>query len=95
LASEVATYLFESEQIDFVICFSPSSEVANGIKKSFSKRLNGSFDGVIGSIGCSYTYQNMRFFSNDYWKLLRNNRVFVVFNEIHHCAGTTIDDANV
>ena len=40
LASEVAAYLFESAQIDFVICFLPSSEVANGIKKSFSKRLN-------------------------------------------------------
>ena len=95
LASEVAAYLFESEQIDFVICFSPSSEVANGIKKSFSKRLNCSFDGVIGAIGCSYTYQNMRFFSDDYWKLLKNNRVFVVFDEIHHCAGSSIDDANV
>ena len=95
LASEVAAYLFESEQIDFVICFSPSSEVANAIKKSFSKRLNCNFDGVIGSIGCSYTYQNMRFFSDDYWKLLKNNRVLVVFDEIHHCAGSSIEDANV
>jgi len=95
LASEVATYLFESKQIDFVICFSPSLEVANGIRKSFSKRLNCNFDGVIGSIGCSYTYQNMRFFNDDYWKLLKNNRVFVVFDEIHHCAGSSLDDANV
>ncbi len=95
LASEVAAYLFEFDQIDFVICFSPASEVANSIKKSFSKRLNCNFDGVIGSVGCSYTYQNMRFFSDDYWKLLKNNRVLVVFDEIHHCAGSTIDDANV
>jgi superfamily II DNA or RNA helicase len=95
LASEVAAYLFETNQIDFVICFSPSSEVASSIKKSFSQRLNCNFDGVIGSVGCSYTYQNMRFFNNDYWKLLKNNRVFVVFDEIHHCAGSSIDDANV
>jgi len=95
LASEVAAYLFESNQIDFVICFSPSSEVANGIKKSFSKRLNCNFDGVIGSIGCSYTYQNMRFFNDDYWSLLKNNRVLVVFDEIHHCAGSSIHDTNV
>jgi len=95
LASEVAAYLFESSQIDFVICFSPSLEVANGIKKSFSKRLNCNFDGVIGSVGCSYTYQNMRFFNDDYWKLLRNNRVLVVFDEIHHCAGSSLDDSNV
>jgi superfamily II DNA or RNA helicase len=95
LAAEVAAYLFESKQIDFVICFSPSTEVANNIRKAFSKRLNCNFDGVIGSVGCSYTYQNMRFFNDDYWKLLRNNRVFVVFDEIHHCAGSTIDDANI
>jgi len=95
LAGEVAAYLFETEKIDFVICFSPSTEVSNGIKKTFSKRLNCNFDGVIGSVGCSYTYQNMRFFNDDYWKLLRNNRVLVVFDEIHHCAGTSIEDANV
>ena len=46
LAAEVASYLFETKQIDFVICFSPSSEVANGIRKTFAKRLNCNFDGV-------------------------------------------------
>lgn len=95
LAAEVAAYLFKTNQIDFVLCFSPSTEVATGIKKTFSKRLNCNFDGIIGSIGCSYTYQNMRFFNDDYWKLLKNNRVFVVFDEIHHCAGSSADDANV
>ena len=95
LAAEVTAYLFKTKQIDFVICFSPSSEVANGIRKTFAKRLNCNFDGVIGSVGCSYTYQNMRFFNDDYWKLLKNNRVFVVFDEIHHCAGSSIEDANV
>lgn len=95
LAAEVAAYLLKTNQIDFVLCFSPSTEVANGIKRSFSKRLNCNFDGIIGSVGCSYTYQNMRFFNNDYWKLLKNNRVLVVFDEIHHCAGSTIDDSNI
>jgi superfamily II DNA or RNA helicase len=95
LAAEVAAYLIETNQIDFVLCFSPSTEVATGIKKAFSKRLNCNFDGIIGSVGCSYTYQNMRFFNDDYWKLLKNNRVFVVFDEIHHCAGSSVDDANV
>ena len=95
LASEVASYLFEANKIDFVICFSPSSEVANGIKKVFSMRLNCNFDGVIGSVGCSYTYQNMRFFDDDYWRLLKNNRVLVVFDEIHHCAGSSLEGSNV
>ena len=95
LAAEIAAYLLETDQIDFVICFSPSTEVSNGMKRSFSKRLNCNFDGVIGSVGCSYTYQNMRFFNDDYWKLLRNNRVLVVFDEIHHCAGSSAEEANV
>jgi superfamily II DNA or RNA helicase len=46
-------------------------------------------------IGCSYTYQNMRFFNDDYWRLLKNNRVLVVFDEIHHCSGSSVEDANV
>ena len=95
LAAEVAIYLFETKQIDFVLCFSPSTEVANGIKRTFSQRLNCNFDGIMGSIGCSYTYQNMRFFNDDYWKLLKNNRVLVVFDEIHHCAGSSVEEANV
>lgn len=37
----------------------------------------------------------MRFFTEDYWKLLKNNRVLVVFDEIHHCAGSSVDDANI
>ena len=94
LAAEVAAYLFETNQIDFVLCFSPSITVAEGIKNTFSHRLNCNFDGVIGSIGCSYTYQNMRFFNEDYWKIIKKNRVLVVFDEIHHCAGTSLDDAN-
>lgn len=95
LASEIANYLFETDQIDFVLCFSPSTTVSEAIKSVFSHRLNCNFDGVIGSIGCSYTYQNMRFFNDDYWRLLKNNRVLVVFDEIHHCAGSSFDDANV
>lgn len=95
LASEIAAYLIDKDKIDFVICFSPSTEISNGMRKTFSKRLNCNFDGVIGSIGCSYTYQNMRFFNDDYWKLLRNNRVLVVFDEIDHCAGSSNEDTNM
>lgn len=95
LASEIAAYLIDANKVDFVICFSPSSEVSGGIRSTFSKRLSCNFDGVIGSIGCSYTYQNMLFFDESYWELLKKNRVFVVFDEIHHCAGSTQEDANV
>ena len=39
LASEIAAYLFKTNQIDFVICFSPSVTVANSIKETFSEVL--------------------------------------------------------
>ncbi|MCU8063508.1 diguanylate cyclase, partial [Shewanella sp. SM55] len=48
-----------------------------------------------GSVGCSYTYQGMLAFKEDFWQLLRRNRVLVVFDEIHHCAGRSLEDANV
>ena len=94
LAAEIAAFLLETKQIDFILCFSPSITVSEAIKKTFSQRLNCNFDGVFGSVGCSYTYQNMRFFNEDYWKIIKNHRVFVVFDEIHHCAGASLDDAN-
>ncbi|MCL1157583.1 DEAD/DEAH box helicase [Shewanella inventionis] len=94
MASEVAAQLLEEDLIDFVICFSPSINISQGIKFSFSKRLNCRFDGVIGAIGCSYTYQSMLSFNEDFWQLLKRNRVLVVFDEIHHCAGSSLKDAN-
>jgi len=94
MASEVAAQLFKQDQIDFVLCFSPSITVAEGFTATFSKRLNHRFDGVIGAIGCSYTYQSMTHFDSNFWQILANNRVLVIFDEIHHCSGLTIDDAN-
>lgn len=94
MASEVTAKLFEQGLIDFVLCFSPSVNIAQGIQKTFSHRLSCRFDGVIGSIGCSYTYQGMLSFKEDFWQLLERNRVLVIFDEIHHCSGGTIEDAN-
>jgi len=76
------------------LCFSPSVSISESIQTTFTRRFNQRFDGVIGAAGCSYTYQNMLFFKDDFWQLLRNNRVFVIFDEIHHCAGTTLENAN-
>ncbi|WP_434939410.1 DEAD/DEAH box helicase [Shewanella sp. HL-SH8] len=94
MAAEVAAKLFEQDLIDFVLCFSPSINISQGIKHTFSKRLECRFDGVIGAIGCSYTYQSMLSFKEDFWQLLKQNRVLVVFDEIHHCSGGSLDDAN-
>ncbi len=94
MAAEVAAKLFEDGLIDFVLCFSPSVNISQGLKQTFSNRLECRFDGVIGSVGCSYTYQGMLAFKEDFWQLLRRNRVLVVFDEIHHCAGSSLEDAN-
>ncbi|MDO6775118.1 DEAD/DEAH box helicase family protein [Shewanella sp. 3_MG-2023] len=94
MAAEVAARLFEQDLIDFVLCFSPSVNILQGIQKTFSLRLECRFDGVIGSVGCSYTYQGMLSFKEDFWQLLKRNRVLVIFDEIHHCSGSTLEDAN-
>jgi superfamily II DNA or RNA helicase len=94
MAAEVAAQLFEEDLIDFVLCFSPSINISQGIKSAFSKRFDCRFDGVIGAIGCSYTYQSMLSFKQDFWQLLKRNRVLVVFDEIHHCSGSSLENAN-
>lgn len=93
-AAEVGARLYEQNKIDFILCFSPSVSVAQGIRSTFVRRFNRRFDGVIGAIGCSYTYQNMLFFNKDFWQILKNNRVLVIFDEIHHCAGINVETAN-
>jgi superfamily II DNA or RNA helicase len=94
MAAEVAARLFEQDKIDFVLCFAPSITVSEGITYTFSNRFKARFDGVIGAVGCAYTYQNILFFKEDFWQLLQQNRVLVVFDEIHHCAGSSLENAN-
>ena len=94
MAAEVASRLLEKDKIDFVLCFSPSSAISKGLARTFKSRLNCRFDGVIGALGASYTYQCLPFFDESFWTLLRNHRVLVVFDEIHHCAGLSIVEAN-
>jgi superfamily II DNA or RNA helicase len=84
MVAEVAARLHESKLIDFVLCFSPSVNVANNLHDTFSQRFNCRFDGVIGSVGCSYTYQSLLFFNNDFWQIMKRNRVLVIFDEVHH-----------
>ncbi|PSV49748.1 DEAD/DEAH box helicase [Photobacterium indicum] len=94
MAAEVAASLYTDDKIDFILCFSPSISISESIQSTFSRRFNQRFDGVIGAAGSSYTYQNMLYFKDDFWQLLKNYRVFVIFDEIHHCAGTTLENAN-
>ena len=94
MAAEVSFRLFEQNKIDFVLCFSPSIIVAKGIQETFEARINRRLDGSIGAIGGSYTYQSMQFMSKDIWQLLQSHRVLVIFDEIHHCSGSDLENAN-
>ncbi|MGR5266459.1 DEAD/DEAH box helicase [Vibrio astriarenae] len=95
LAATIASRLLEDDMVDLVLCFSPSLTVSDGIKRTFSKVLNCTFNGGLGSIGQSLTYQSIQFLSEEFWQTLRNYRVFVVFDEIHHCSGSEYEKANV
>ncbi|CAE6879975.1 Type III restriction enzyme [Vibrio sp. B1FIG11] len=95
LAATVASRLLCDDLIDLVLCFSPSLTVADGIKRTFSQTLNCTFNGGLGSIGQSLTYQSIQFLNDEFWQTLRNHRVFVVFDEIHHCSGSDFENANV
>ena len=95
LAANIASRLLQNDMIDLVLCFSPSLTVADGMKKTFSKTLKCTFSGGLGTIGRSLTYQSIQFLDDDFWETLSNFRVFVVFDEIHHCSGSETGAANV
>lgn len=85
-SAALAHYLFQNDDIDFVLCFAPSVTVANGIKDTFSSVLNDAFDGRFGSKGQVVTYQGLQHQYTELAQLIKNYRVLIVSDEIHHCA---------
>lgn len=94
MASELADQLLKNDLIDLVICFSPSSIVAKDFSESLHLRTQERFDGLIGAKGRSLTYQNLQYLDVNFWQLFERYRLFVIFDEIHHCSGSNIDNAN-
>lgn len=94
MASELANQLLKRNFVDLIICFSPSSIVSQDFSESLQLTTQERFDGLIGAKGRSLTYQNLQFLNDDFWRLFTRYRVFVIFDEIHHCAGSNIDNAN-
>lgn len=88
MAAELAARLLASGKIDFVLCFAPSVTVSLGLRNTFQCRLGKRLDGRIGAAGGTYTYQGMRTLEDDFWSIFDSHRVLVVFDEIHHCAGS-------
>jgi len=94
MASELADQLLKKNLIDLVICFSPSSIVSQDFSQSLQLRINERFDGLLGAKGHSLTYQSLQYLDDNFWQLFHRYRVFVIFDEIHHCAGSNLDNAN-
>jgi superfamily II DNA or RNA helicase len=94
MASELADQLLKNNLIDLIICFSPSSIISQDFSESLQLRINERFDGLLGAKGHSLTYQNLQYLDENFWQLFQRYRVFVIFDEIHHCAGSNIDNAN-
>lgn len=94
MASSLSERLLTSGKVDLVICFSPSAVVANDFCTTLEEVTKESFSGGLGSKGKSLTYQSMAFLGEEFWFLLDKYRVFVIFDEIHHCAGQQVKHAN-
>lgn len=93
LAASLSRQLIDRNQIDFVLCFSPSIEVAKTTEVTF-RSIVGPFNGLLGSKGGSFTYQSLIFKSIDFWATISTSRVLVILDEIHHCSGTNELNAN-
>jgi superfamily II DNA or RNA helicase len=94
MASELADQLLKNNMVDLIICFSPSSIVSQDFSESLQLKTQERFDGLIGARGRSLTYQNLQYLDVNFWQLFERYRVFVIFDEIHHCAGSNINNAN-
>ncbi len=94
MASSLANILIEDDKVDLVLCFSPSIVVANDFKVELEAITKKRFCGGLGASGTSLTYQSMRHLDSTFWSLLDTYRVFVIFDEMHHCAGHGIENSN-
>ncbi|MFT6551322.1 MAG: superfamily II DNA or RNA helicase [Zhongshania marina] len=95
MASIIAKELMNAGKIDFVFCFSPSVNVATSFQLSLESQLNCRLDGLLGSKGRSLTYQSMPAPDSAFWSLLSQYKTLAIFDEIHHCAGDNMGNANV
>jgi superfamily II DNA or RNA helicase len=94
MASTLAKNLFEEGKIDLVMCFSPSLVIASDFQSALESSTQKRFCGGLGSSGTSLCYHSMQSLSVRFWSLFEQNRVFVIFDEIHHCAGGNVHTAN-
>ena len=95
MSATLAKTLLEKNMIDLILCFSPSISVADGLRATFSITTKCPFNGSLGSIGQSLTYQSIQYLGDDFWRTIEKYRLLVVFDEIHHCSGDDLERANI
>jgi superfamily II DNA or RNA helicase len=93
MASILAKQLFDEGLIDIIICITPSIIVSDDFREELEIQMKRKLDGKLGSIGQTLTYQAM-ITESDIWELFESHNVFVIFDEIHHCAGSELKNAN-
>ncbi len=94
MAATLAHNLLQAGMVDLVLCFSPSIIVSSDFQEALETHTHYRMDGLLGSKGRSLTYQSMLHLDDSFWALFRTHRVFVIFDEIHHCAGHCMENAN-
>lgn len=94
MASTVAKRLLENREIDFVFCFSPSLNVSLSFQSTLESVLGVRLNGLLGAKGNVLTYQSMLNLGQSFWSLMKTHRTLVIFDEIHHCSGDHLGNAN-
>lgn len=94
MAAYLASRLFVLDKIDLVVCFTPSINVTSSFQENLEKITEKRMNGRMGSSGQVMTYHHLTFLNSSFWKLFQENRVFVIFDEIHHCSGEDINLSN-
>lgn len=94
MSAYLSKHLVNADMVDLILCFSPSVNVANGFTTTFAGVLQCSFNGKLGALGTSLTYQAIQYLDDSFWETISKYRVLAIFDEIHHCSGETLDEAN-
>lgn len=94
MAAELANGLINQGKIDLIVCFAPTCQVVSSIQKTFERIIGRPMNGLVGAIGAAFTYSAMDHRDESFWELFDTYRIFAVFDEIHHCAGSEIGVGN-
>ncbi|WOX06993.1 DEAD/DEAH box helicase [Microbulbifer pacificus] len=89
MASVLAAELLKSNLVDLILCLTPTQATKNSFAEDLAHHTGRSMNGSIGSHGIVLTYQSLGFLEEDFWSLFSKYRIFVIFDEIHHCGGDT------